>query len=724
MPEEIQVKETMSLSLKRRTTVVTAFLLMAGVVFAAPVSAVDDPPPSPSYLATFDACKDIPPFDFDDLPSDQSQVDNINCIAYFGITKGTSATTYSPADPVTREHMALFLIRLAGRVGITIPSSGDSGFSDIGHLSAESRSAINQLARLGITKGTSATTFSPADPVSRWQMALFTARLMDKMEPLAYGNRKFGYTPADVVDTALRPVDEPFTDLDEIRQDTGNTINQLYELGIIDDVMGGTYEPSVDITRATMADFMAALLDHSGLRPPGLSIKAARISEYGPTEVVLMVSLRDPEFGPVASRRVDVFSSEVLGGGLDEEGACIAALVTGDCTWNAADMVTDQEGNIWATYRLEEGATSVYYAWVGSSLGAQFDADEVDEATVAVTSQPELAGIRVTSDIPEHADGNKVHIARTGRVTLTVQLVDGDDGDFSRAGVDFEVSLQQVVDGAQRLIHNEVLLTTDEEGKATFRVEGVEDRRGDPDQTRVDEVTFSHVGEELDSVDLSDVAVTIEWSEEASQTHKAVARAPDYVIVKEDGDVSIRASITLYDQYGNGYRAAAGQQVGITIGEEDLTASVSGSGAGARSARLQHQDPGFSVAVSFTADPGGDGVDLGAGVGDPLDVSVQLVTAATSKDAGKDKSIHTFFPRHNRFTTEAGNGNLDADLLFYYKPVDTFKAGDRLITIEEFEELLIPFEDDENPARIDIVTYDREGLSEFRVTTSTSNFLP
>ena len=707
------------LSSGRKVAVVAAFSLVAGLVLAAPVTAVDDPP-SPSYLAAFDACEDIPPSGFDDLPADQSQADNINCIAFFGITKGTSATTYSPDDPVTREHMALFLIRLAGKVGIAVPSAGDFGFTDIGHLSAESRVAINQLAGLGITKGTSATTFSPADEVRRDHMALFIARLMGKMEPPAFGDRAFGYTPADVVDTAPRPVDQPFNDLDEVLQGTVDIINRLYELGVIAEVAGGSYEPADSITRATMADFMAAVLDHSILRPPGLSIKGARVSEYGPTDVVLMVSSRDPEFGPIAGQRVDVFSSHAVSGGLDEEGACVPASVTGDCTWNANDMVTDSAGNVWATYRLEDGATALYYAWIGSSLGEEFDADEVDEATVVVSSQPNVAGIRVTSDIPEHADGNKVHISRTRRVNLTIQVVDRDDRPLSRPGIAFQVGLEQLVDGAQRLRHNPVRLTTDEEGKATFRVDGVEDRRDATAQTRVDTVTFSHVGEEPGVVDLSDVEVTIQWSEEASETHQAVAKAPDYVIVRDDGDVSIRASVTLYDQYGKGYRAGAGQQVEITIGDEDLTASVNGSGTGAGTARLQHREPGFSVQVSFTADPGGDGVALPAGVSDPQDVFVQLVTVARSKDAGKGLGIHTFFPRHNRFTTEAGRDNPEADLLFYYKPGDTFKAGDRLITIDEFEELLTPFEDDENLARIDIVTYDREGSSEFRITTAAS----
>ena len=347
----------------------------------------------------------------------------------------------------------------------------------------------------------------------------------------------------------------------------------------------------------------------------------------------------------------------------------------------------------------------------------------MDEVTVVASSQPNVVGIRVTSDIPEQADGNKVHLGRTRRVTLTVQVVDEEDRALSRPGIAFEVGLEQLVDGAQRLRHNPVLITTDEEGQATFRVDGVEDRRGDTNQTRVDEVTFSHVGEEPGVVELSDVVVTIEWSEAASETSNAVARAPDYVIVRDDGDVSIRASINLYDQYGKGHRAASGQQVEMTIGNEDLTASVNGSGVGTGSARLQHQEPGFSVQVSFTADPAGDGVDLPAGVDDPLDIFVQLVKPATSRDAGKNMGIHTFFPRLNRFTTEVGRGNLDADLLFYYKPGDTFKAGDRLITIDEFEALLTAFEGEENVATIDIVTYDREGLSEFRVTKAASTLL-
>ena len=714
----------MSLS-KRQTTVVTASLLVAGLVFAAPVSAVDDLPPSPSYLALFDACEDIPPSDFGDLPSDPAQIDNINCIAHFEITKGTSTITYSPNDPVTREQMALFLIRLATRVGIAIPPATGFGFSDIGHLGGESRAAINQLARLEITKGTSTTMFSPADPVSRWEMALFIARLMNKMEPVGNEDQAFGYTPGDVVEIAGREVAAPFTDLGELTIETIDAITGLYELGVVTAASTAKYEPATDITRATMADFMAAVMDHSNLRPAGLNIREARTTDFGSTGVVVMVSVRDPAFGPVEGQLVDVFRSDEENGGLDEQGACVPRLVSGDCTWGVGDRATDGRGNIWVTGQVEEGDTAVYYAWIGPTEGALFDADEVDEVTVSITPQRAESAIMVTSDVREHADGNKVQLGRTRSVTLTVQLVDFEEKAVQRPGIGIEVSLEQLVDSTLLIRDRDeaLLLTTDEEGKATLRVEGLDDDEDDPDQNRTDRLTFRYLSGDLTGLLVPDAIVTVEWIEEPSQTHKAVTRVPDYVRVSAE-EVTIRASVTLYDQYGHGHRTGSGQQVGITIGGQVLNPSVSPSGTASAGVTLEDQRRGSPVTLSFTADPGGDGVDLDAGVDDPPDAVVQVVTAATSKDAGKDISIHTIFPHLNRFTTEAGGGDSDAKLLFYYKRADTFLAGDDMITIEQFETLLTPFGDEENEAVIDVVTYDREGTSIFRVVRTADDSRP
>ncbi len=702
--------------------VVAVFLLVAGLFLTAPVFA-DDPAPSPSYLAMFDACEDIPPSDFGDLPGDQAQVDNVSCIAYFGITRGTSETTYAPDDVVIREHMALFLIRLAARVGIAVPSAGDFGFSDIGHLSAESRVAINQLAGLGITRGTSATTFSPDDPVSRWQMALFIARLMDRMEPVGNEVRAFGYTPADVVETAEREVAAPFTDLGDLTIETIDAITHLYELGVVTDA--SEFDPWAGITRASMADFMAALLDHSNLRPAGLNIRETRDTDFGGTGVVVMVSVRDEGFGPVEGQVVDVFRSDEEDGGLDDQGACVPRLVSGDCTWGVGDGATDGRGNIWVTGRVEEGDTAKYYAWIGTREGAVFDADGVDEVTLSITPRPAEVAMMVTSDVREHADSNKVHLGRRRSVTVTVQLVDFQEKAVHRPGIGIEVSMQQLIDGTLLIRDRDepLLLTTDEEGKATFRVAGPEDDENDAGQNRTDRFTFRYLSGALTGLLVSDALVSIQWVEEPSQTHKAVSRVPDYVRVSAE-EVTIRASVTLYDQYGNGHRTGSGQQVGITIGGQALSAPVSPSGTASAGTTLSNQRHGSPVSVSFTADPGGDGVELDSGVDDPPNAVVQVVTAATSKNYGEDIDVHTIFPHRNRFITEAGDGDSDARLLYYYKRADTFLAGDDIITIEEFETLLTPIGDNENQAVIDILTYDREETSVFKIVRTADNSRP
>jgi hypothetical protein len=94
-----------------------------------------------------------------------------------GITAGTSATTYSPGSPVTREQMAVFLIRLYAvltRVDPPIPATNP--FTDIGGSFAET--PIRQLVGLGVTAGTSATTYGPQAPVTREQMAVFVVHIL------------------------------------------------------------------------------------------------------------------------------------------------------------------------------------------------------------------------------------------------------------------------------------------------------------------------------------------------------------------------------------------------------------------------------------------------------------------------------------------------------------------------------------------------------------------
>lgn len=107
---------------------------------------------------------------FTDDENSQFEAD-INAVAAAGITTGTTATTFSPNDPVTREQMAAFLVRALALADVTTDA-----FTDDEASFAEDE--INALATSGITKGTSATLFSPSAPVLRDQMASFLARAL------------------------------------------------------------------------------------------------------------------------------------------------------------------------------------------------------------------------------------------------------------------------------------------------------------------------------------------------------------------------------------------------------------------------------------------------------------------------------------------------------------------------------------------------------------------
>ena len=95
-----------------------------------------------------------------------------------GITSGCKQNplSYCPQGPVTREQMALFLLRAKYGSEYTPPDVGDStGFDDVPttHWAA---AWIKELAATGITTGCGYKTFCPGDPVTRDQMATFLVR--------------------------------------------------------------------------------------------------------------------------------------------------------------------------------------------------------------------------------------------------------------------------------------------------------------------------------------------------------------------------------------------------------------------------------------------------------------------------------------------------------------------------------------------------------------------
>ena len=107
---------------------------------------------------------------FADIAQDAYYYDAVLWAAEQGITGGTSAETFSPNATVTRAQTVTFLYRAAGS-----PAVSGSGFADVA-ADAYYADAVAWAADQGITSGTTAETFSPAQACTRAQIVTFLYR--------------------------------------------------------------------------------------------------------------------------------------------------------------------------------------------------------------------------------------------------------------------------------------------------------------------------------------------------------------------------------------------------------------------------------------------------------------------------------------------------------------------------------------------------------------------
>ena len=118
-----------------------------------------------------------------------------------GVTTGTSATTFSPDELVTRGQVAAMLHRLAGEPVASAPTR----FADL--VTPWQITPVGWMLEEGITTGTSPTTFSPDAPATRGQLAAFLHRYqgspaveIDLSSPTCRTNASVGLTVAFIGD--------------------------------------------------------------------------------------------------------------------------------------------------------------------------------------------------------------------------------------------------------------------------------------------------------------------------------------------------------------------------------------------------------------------------------------------------------------------------------------------------------------------------------------------
>lgn len=285
----------------------------------------------------------------------------------------------------------------------------------------DSNPAIRCARYYGITKGRTPTLFAPAEPVTRWQMALLMHRaappagvslpeatedqgftdlgtlseeIMNAINTVAaigimpgedgifnpqgpVPRRSMAVILHEFLQAAILQPDvriaggaAPFADLGSLSAEERLAVNRLSGLDVIRGTAADAFSPNEPVTRLQMVQFITRALAYTITRPAGTTLQADRSTAEG-RSVELVVSVRSEDFLPLPGVRADVFTSYDAEGGFDDYGACLPGLffrLAGSevCRIDQGDPTTDQNGDLRVLLETVRGGQGVW-AWTGEN---------------------------------------------------------------------------------------------------------------------------------------------------------------------------------------------------------------------------------------------------------------------------------------------------------------------------------------------------------------------
>lgn len=213
---------------------------LAGVLAAGGALTVTAPTPA-SAAGHADACpsSSVPATPFTDTVGSVHRA-GVDCLAWWGLTEGRTATRYGAEASVTRGQAAAMIARLIERTGHAPDTVDAAGFEDTdGHRFA---AEIDLLAHLGVVTGRTETQFAPEAPVTRAQTASVLYRLL-----------------TDVYGVPLLPAEEPF---DDVTDDNAHreAIGSLDAVGVLSGTSATTFAPGRAVDRGQTASLLTRSL--------------------------------------------------------------------------------------------------------------------------------------------------------------------------------------------------------------------------------------------------------------------------------------------------------------------------------------------------------------------------------------------------------------------------------------------------------------------------------
>ncbi|MCY3539708.1 MAG: S-layer homology domain-containing protein [bacterium] len=540
----------------------------------------------------------------------------VDCLAYYGITQGTGSGLYNPSQPVTRRQMALFLARAARLSGINLREPVDQGYRDLDDQSQAVKDAINHLSAAGITRGTSAITFTPNGLVDRRQMALFLYRFLKEALP--------GPGGVDVYDVV--PDDNHFQDIGGITGEALDAIRALYEMGITTGKTPQTFSPGSIVTRGQMALFIARTLDHTNTRPAGLTIQSEGEQFFTNDTVKINVSLRDSQHIPIPGEYVDIFRTPFGSSESDfNNGRCTADAVrvigTRPCLIDRLDHQLDSDGNLTISFQPDDHLR--LWVWTGS-FAQTFVYGSVEADALDIKVQKDAVAVAVSDDLPPNAEA----ILLGEPVEIVLQLVDEDglavEDDDGRVQVQTLLETNGIRD--RRLIRT---YSTDDQGRVrlSFTAEDPDPER-EGDYARMDLDIHAGLLDILDRTTTEVVAnddnessdIWFEWSDDPpSALAVRLTQVNDFTILEDSGP-GLTHAITVF--------------VGDQYGDPVANASV----------RLSSNDPSASSVFPTTQTTDSDGIVRLRYLRDGNDPRIEVITAEL-EETGYTTMLSHFWAR-------------------------------------------------------------------------------
>lgn len=199
---------------------------------------------------------------FTDVPPTYQFFKWIQKMRELGITSGSSATTYGPLEPVTRGQMAVFIVRARLGTSTVFTYNPTPYFTDV-PANYQFFKWVQKLKEIGITSGTTATTYSPDEVVTRGQMAVFLIRagfntLLNPALPLITSAAPNNGAPGTSVSIAVTGINTHFASDTTILADNGVTggkpvVTDATHLTVTLNIPSGTTLGQISITAETLS---------------------------------------------------------------------------------------------------------------------------------------------------------------------------------------------------------------------------------------------------------------------------------------------------------------------------------------------------------------------------------------------------------------------------------------------------------------------------------------